>query len=119
MTITSRTIIYHFEHLQCLPEESKNTTSQSIVADFLKIDKIFGSLRISEVQKNTIYKFLAAILHLGNLEFDNNDSDDGAHIVGTSEHHIEIVANLLGLEAHELTNHLLCHAIQVAGSQIS
>lgn len=106
------------KNLQCLPENSKYATGQSVAANFSNIGQIFNSLRISEVQKNKIYEFLAAILHLGNLEFEENDFGDGAHIVGASEHHIEIAANLLSLEADELKNHLLCHAIQVVGSHI-
>lgn len=76
-------------------------------------------MRIAEDKKNTIYKFLAAILHLGNLEFEVEGLDEGTHIVKTTENHLEIAANLLNLEAHELKNHLLCHAIQVGGSEIT
>lgn len=109
---------HHFQIPQCLPEEPKKYASQNDTRDFAKVDQIFGSLQFAEDKKITIYKILAAILHLGNIEFGNNGPDDEIHIIEATEHHIRIAADLLNVPANELENALLYHIMHVHGSQI-
>lgn len=113
-----RLISYHFQIPQCLPEKPKKYACQNNAPDFARVDRIFGSLRFAEDKKITIYKILAAILHLCNIEFGNNGPDDEIHIIEATEHHIRIAADLLSIPADELENVLLCHTMQVHGSQI-
>lgn len=85
----------------------------------MRFDHIFDRLRIAEDKKNTTYKFLAAILHLGNIEFESKGSDNGTDVVGSTKHHVEVAARLLEISTEELNNHLLYHLIQVSGSKIT
>lgn len=68
-----------------------------------------------------IYDFLAAILHLNNIEFGSNDPDDldeQTYIIETTEHHVEIAAHLLKYPADKLRNLLLYHSIKCSESRI-
>lgn len=98
---------------QCLPEKPKNYAK-----DFAKVDQILDSLHFAEDKKITVYKCIAAILHLGNIEFENNGTDGETYVIGTTEPHIRIAADLLDLPSDELKNELLCHSMQVYGSPI-
>ena len=62
----------------------------------------FDKIGFSQQEQNDIYKVLSAILHLGNISFSNknlaNNSDKQALLSDDDHKHLEIVANLLGIE---------------------
>lgn len=82
---------------------------------------MFSILQITEDKKKIIYDFLAAILHLNNIEFGCNDPDDlydKSYIIKSTEHHLEIAAHLLKQPPDKLKSLLLCHSMKVADSEI-
>lgn len=84
---------------------------------FNRVDQILISLRITTNERNIIYNFIAAILHLGNIEF--SDADFGAIIEETTKIHVTIAAQLLNVSSDELEKALLFRTIEVPGSNIS
>lgn len=81
------------------------------------MDSIFDVLGFSE-RKKIIYEFLAAILHLSNIEFQNTEPDKTG-IVETSIPYVDFAAELLKLSPDDLKNVLLYRSIQVSGSEIT
>ncbi|NXP49310.1 MYO5B protein, partial [Heliornis fulica] len=55
----------------------------------------------------TIFRIIAAILHLGNLEFQAEEDGDSCSISSKDEH-LSNFCSLLGVE-HSQMQHWLCH----------
>lgn len=81
------------------------------------MDRALTSLSITKSERIVIYKFIAAILHLGNIEFDGNDFE--CIVVEATEKHVCIAAKLLNLSPEDLKQAMLFRIIGVAGSNIS
>lgn len=83
-----------------------NSSSASITpSDNLKYYELLDDMKsigIGKRQQHEIFKVLAAILHLGNIEFEDEKdlANDPATIVHYEE--LEIVAQLLGVESTNL-----------------
>lgn len=74
--------------------------------DFSALDQALG------IWSRPIYRLLAAILHMGNVNFENNDSGC-AQIAETSNESFECAANLLKISNTQLKNALLCRKFTV------
>lgn len=83
---------------------------------------MFSILQITEDKKEIIYDFLAAILHLNNIEFGCMDPDDlngKSYIIESTKHHVKTAANLLKQSADKLECLLLSHSVKILNSEIS
>lgn len=100
-----------------MPERSKLHTFQNCQLEFARVDQVFNALGFTEENKITIFKLLASILHLGNVEFGNGN-DDRAQIMESSEKHIDFAAKLLDLSSHELKKALLERSMKDGQSEI-
>lgn len=87
-----------------------------MINHFENVDRILNVLGISTSERNIIYSFIAVILHLGNIEFE--DADSGAIVKETTKIHVSIAARLLKLSADEFENAFLYRTIEVANSKI-
>lgn len=65
-----------------------------------------------------VYQRLAAILHLGEIEYEDGP-DMQAQIVESFEQHVIIAAKLLNLPFDELKNALLYKVLSVGGTKIT
>lgn len=74
------------------------------------------SFRVLEDEKNIIYKYLAAILHLGNVTFETIELE--TQITELTRKHIIIAAQLLNIDPEKLKKAILFRKIEVAGSVI-
>ncbi|XP_042351955.1 unconventional myosin-Vc isoform X2 [Plectropomus leopardus] len=74
--------------------------------DMEETQRTFSLLGLKEDFQSDVFKVLAAILHLGNVEIRN--SGDGKSSVPPSDPHLEIFCELLGISAEELAR-WLCH----------
>uniref|UniRef100_A0A915Q5E8 Myosin motor domain-containing protein n=1 Tax=Setaria digitata TaxID=48799 RepID=A0A915Q5E8_9BILA len=85
-------------------------------ADFQRLLKGLSSIGFSAQEVNAIFDVIAAILHLGNVQFiDNvNDSKGGCLIEPSSEVSLHNAAPLLGLDGNELRNGLTTRIMQPA-----
>lgn len=88
---------------------------------FTKVDQILSSLKISDNEKSVIYKHLAAILHLGEIQFETNagDSDSGAKVTKSTENHVNIASELINSKPQELLKAIQFGIIRVPGSTIT
>lgn len=66
-----------------------------------------------------IYRIIAAIIHLGNVEIESSETEDETHIPERSKPHIDFAAALLDISSEDLMNVLLYRSIDVPdGTQI-
>ncbi|NXN90208.1 MYO5B protein, partial [Bombycilla garrulus] len=64
-------------------------------------------LGVKESHQMTIFRIIAAILHLGNLEFQG-ERDGETCSVSSEDEHLSHFCSLLGVE-HSQMQHWLCH----------
>ncbi|CAF4064360.1 unnamed protein product [Rotaria magnacalcarata] len=76
---------------------------------FIKYDQIMNDIGISQEDKLNIYSILAGILHLGNINFedDSESTQNGCKIISTSEQALIMTAQMLHVGVHDLRNVLL------------
>uniref|UniRef100_A0A8C6JMX3 Uncharacterized protein n=1 Tax=Melopsittacus undulatus TaxID=13146 RepID=A0A8C6JMX3_MELUD len=75
--------------------------------DFEKTRHAFTLLGVKESHQITIFRIIAAILHLGNLEIQAERDGDACSILSDDEH-LNNFCSLLGVE-HSQMEHWLCH----------
>ncbi|XP_051497587.1 unconventional myosin-Vb-like isoform X1 [Apus apus] len=75
--------------------------------DFEKTRHAFTLLGVKESHQVTIFRIIAAILHLGNLEIQAEQDGDACSILSEDEH-LNNFCDLLGVE-HSQMQHWLCH----------
>lgn len=93
------------------------------VNDFAECDKAMDQIGLTLDEKMNIYLTVAAVLHIGNIEFEEDpDSSKGGCKVGSGgggggvsrpgPKSIQIVAQMLGLDADELEKALISRVMQ-------
>eukprot|EP00795_Rhopilema_esculentum_P017125 gene17125-8649_t len=83
---------------------SPKTAELNDAADFKRMDQAMDAVGISTQTKMDIYRVVAAVLHLGNVEFQENTKDKkgGCEVAEKSEAVVSDVAKLLAVEPAEL-----------------
>lgn len=84
------------------------------VNDFSGLDSALTRLGINETERLEIYTMVAAILHLGNVVFEDNPEDTrgGCRMCQRSEKSLTIASKLLGIDANELRQALVSRVMQ-------
>ncbi|XP_017783306.1 PREDICTED: myosin heavy chain 95F isoform X2 [Nicrophorus vespilloides] len=84
------------------------------VEDFNDLDKALGRLGLNDVEKMQIYGMVAAVLHLGNVEFEENPEDTrgGCRVSHGNEKALVIASKLLGIDSSELRQALVSRVMQ-------
>ncbi|RWS06113.1 unconventional myosin-VI-like protein [Dinothrombium tinctorium] len=101
--------------------KKKGFLSDPIVDDFKNFqstDNALNHFNVNEADKLLIYKVVAAVLHLGNVCFEESPDDTrgGCRVKsGNSELSLQTAADLLGLDAEELRQSLLSRLMQSKG----
>uniref|UniRef100_A0A669CAF6 Myosin VB n=1 Tax=Oreochromis niloticus TaxID=8128 RepID=A0A669CAF6_ORENI len=75
--------------------------------DFKKTREAFTLLGIKESSQNSIFKVIASILHLGNVEICSDRDGESCHI-SRKDVHLQHFCKLLGVELQQM-EHWLCH----------
>ena len=85
--------------------------------DFHNLDQALSRLGLSDAQRHQIYSLVAAVLHLGNVTFEDNPDDarGGCQVAAKSEASLEITAQLIGVDACELRQALVTRVMQSKG----
>ncbi|KAM6475025.1 unconventional myosin-Vb isoform 4-T4 [Liasis olivaceus] len=83
--------------------------------DFEKTRQAFALLGVKESYQMTVFKILAAILHLGNVDFQSERDGESCTILNQDEH-LHHFCRLLGVE-HSQMEHWLCHRKLVTTSE--
>ncbi|XP_055588992.1 myosin heavy chain 95F isoform X2 [Uranotaenia lowii] len=88
--------------------------------DFHDLDQALSRLGLSDGQKFEIYALVAAVLHLGNINFEDNpeDAKGGCRVASASEKALVITAKLIGLDPFELRQALVSRVMQSKGGGI-
>ena len=84
------------------------------VTDFKQTDKAMSNLGMSDDEKLDIYSAVAAILHLGNITFEDNveDAKGGCQMTKSSHQALRIASTLIGVDPEELHHALLSRVMQ-------
>lgn len=79
------------------------------VEDFQNVDRALSSIELTPAEKFNIYSIVAAVLHLGNVEFEENaeNSKGGSKVLDRCEKSLKIAAELLSVDCDELRQALL------------
>ncbi|KAK9747364.1 Myosin head (motor domain) [Popillia japonica] len=84
------------------------------VQDFKTLDSALSRMGISDADKMQIYTMVAAVLHLGNVEFEDDPEDTrgGCRAKQSGESSLAIASTLLGIDASELKQALTSRVMQ-------
>lgn len=84
--------------------------------DFLECDKAMDHIGLTSEDKMNIYLTVAAVLHIGNIEFeDDPDSSKGGCRLSSKKggtQALQICSKMLGLESNELEKALISRVMQ-------
>lgn len=84
---------------------------------FQNIDQAMSALGFVETEKLKFYEMIAAILHLGNVNFENDG--EGCRVTDTSQKSLEFAATLLHFDILELRKSLTSKEIVVRNASIT
>lgn len=78
--------------------------------------KAFTRLGLTDAERMEIYTMVAAVLHLGNITFEDNpeDTKGGSRITAGSEKAVVASAKLLGVDPEELRQALVSKVMQTS-----
>ncbi|WAR09213.1 MYO6-like protein [Mya arenaria] len=84
------------------------------VRDFKVCDDAMSHLGMSDDERFSVYTVVAAVLHLGNIEFEDNHEDTrgGCKLADATTKSLLVVAVLLGVEKEELQEALITRVMQ-------
>lgn len=76
---------------------------------YQQTDRALTNFGVTEEQKLTIYSIVAAVLHLGNVTFEDDleDSKGGCRVSASSEQSLKTAARLCGLDKDQLRQSLV------------
>nr|XP_012145788.1 PREDICTED: myosin-IIIb isoform X2 [Megachile rotundata] len=99
----------------------QNQTSQTHIDKFQQLKAGFKLLGFQDTEVNTIYRILAAILHLGDIEFgevaSEDNTDNKSRVIDTAPLHR--VSQLLGVEENDLLEALTSNSVMTRGETIT
>ncbi len=86
------------------------------VRNFKTVDEDLKKLGMSDGERFSVYTTIASVLHLGNVEFEDDPDDNrgGCRITDKSERSLKITASLMGLDQDELRRALTARVMQAA-----
>lgn len=95
--------------MQYLSGSSNNTS------DFSTLDRHMANVGISTEDRLKIYKILGAILHLGNVRLEVDNTTEKVQISDLSRSHFEYAAQLLNIDQRLLEMAILTRRIEING----
>lgn len=108
-------------HAYLTQDSNDPYTKQSNVDRFTQLKSAFGLLGFKTEQMNTVWRILAAVLHLGDLSFGevatDDNTDNKSHVMELAPLHR--VSKLLGIEAIDLLEALTSSSVVTRGETIT
>lgn len=88
--------------------------------DFNTMDQALSRLGLSNIQKLEIYGLVSAVLHLGNISFEENPTDakGGCQITASSEKALTLTSKLMGVDPQELRQALVSRVMLSKGGGV-
>ena len=86
--------------------------------DFKTVDRDLANIGLTDEDRLSVYTAIAAVLHLGNICFEDNpeDTSGGCMLSEQSQSSLTITAKLLGLEPQDLRSALTSRVMQGKGN---
>jgi myosin heavy subunit len=111
----------HYSYLGCrgAPEMSEHDAK-----GFEETRQCLQSIGLSFLQQKNVFSIVAAVLHLGNIQFEENGDDDNHHegdhakIKEESAGSLKTACELLGIDEAKLSEALLTKSLNVNGKTI-
>ena len=99
--------------------KKKGYLSDSITDDcrnFLTVNEDLKKLGMSDEERISVYTTIASVLHLGNVDFEDDPDDNrgGCRVTDSSEKSLQTTADLMGLDPDELRRALTARVMQAA-----
>ncbi|XP_064618049.1 unconventional myosin-VI-like [Liolophura sinensis] len=84
------------------------------VKDFRVMHEAMTKMGMTDPDKMAVYTLVAAVLHMGNISFEENheDSKGGCKVKGSAEASLSITATLLSVDKEELREALISRVMQ-------
>ncbi|KAL3188050.1 hypothetical protein MRX96_004280 [Rhipicephalus microplus] len=84
--------------------------------DFSNLDRALRLMGLTDEERLNIYVAVAAVLHLGNVTFEESpdDSRGGSQVTRESEQSLRVAAALMGVDPDELRQSLLSRVMQTS-----
>lgn len=83
------------------------------------LDGALEKFDVEEAARTDIYEIVAAILHLGNIKFEENaTTNEGCIVNRSSTQSLATAARFLGIGYYELSQALVSRAIFINGTEI-
>uniref|UniRef100_A0A224Z3P3 Myosin VI n=1 Tax=Rhipicephalus zambeziensis TaxID=60191 RepID=A0A224Z3P3_9ACAR len=84
--------------------------------DFSNLDRALRLMGLNDEERLNIYVAVAAVLHLGNVTFEESpdDSRGGSQVTPESEQSLRVAAALMGVDPDELRQSLLSRVMQTS-----
>jgi myosin heavy subunit len=104
-----------FKYLGCRssPQTQKDTDA------FAETTECLARLGLATEEQNTVFAIAAAVLHLGNVTFEESDSGDHSAVVAeASRPSLQKACALLGLKEKEVTEAILTKLLSIGGKTI-
>ena len=79
------------------------------------VQSAFKALDFSDIAIESIWKMVAVILHLGNIEFDSREDNGESIATIRSSNEIQTIANLLQVKVDDVKQALLTRVIAAMG----
>lgn len=103
--------------------QTRGPLHDSILDDFKYfqiLDQALNRLGVDEPTRHQIYGLVAAVLHLGNVSFEENPEDarGGCQVSQDSEQALAITSKLIGVDSFELRQALVSRVMQSKGGGV-
>ena len=87
-----------------LKKGSLKDPMQDDYKNYQNIDRNLTNIGMSDPDRQAVYTTIASVLHLGNIEFEDDPDDNrgGSRITEKAEKSLQITAALMGLDSDEL-----------------
>ena len=83
--------------------------------EFNRVNSAFKALDFSDNASESIWKMIAVILHLGNIEFDSREDNGESIATIRSNNEVQTIANLLQVKVEDVKQSLLTRVIAAMG----
>ncbi|XP_078034391.1 myosin-IIIb isoform X2 [Augochlora pura] len=107
------------KHHRYLMDNSQ--TSQTHIDKFQQLKNGFKLLGFQDSEVDTVYRILAAVLHLGDIEFgevaSEDNTDNKSRVIDTAP--LQRVSQLLGVEENDLLEALTSNSVMTRGETIT
>ncbi|XP_050236571.1 myosin-9 isoform X2 [Mercurialis annua] len=85
--------------------------------DYLATRRAMGVVGISEKEQDAIFRVIAAILHLGNIDFTKEEDIDSSVVKDESKFHLQMTAALLMCDPQSLED-ALCKRVMITPEEV-